>query len=280
MSTQDLRSDVDRLRPSETEPTNVPTDGGAPPADSPGAVGLPPRRRRWWRIALWVLGPVLALVLVAAGLAVLTARRSFPEFDGRLAVAGLAEPVTVYRDSYGVPQVYAGTEADLFMAQGYVHAQDRFWEMDYHRHLSAGRLAEMFGAPLVSTDTFLRTLGWRRAAAAEWSVLSPQTRANLRAYADGVNAWIADHGSSAATAAKSLEYGLLSLRNSGYTVENWDPVDSLAWLKAMAWDMRNNMDAEMIRSTLLANGLSRAMTVARVERACFSSAAAPGRAPA
>jgi penicillin G amidase len=247
VSTQDLRSDTDRLSPSETEPTGVRIDGS----------GIPPRRR-WRRVALWVLGLLLALVLVATGLSVWTVRRSFPELDGRLAMTGLAQPVTVYRDSYGVPQVYAGTEADLFMALGYVHAQDRFWEMDFRRHLTAGRLAEMFGPSLVSTDAFVRTLGWRRAAAAEWSILAPRTRADLRAYADGVNAWIADHGGRAITAAKSLEYGILGVQNSGFTVEKWDPVDSLAWLKAMAWDMRSNMDAEMIRSTLLAYGLSRA----------------------
>ena len=81
-----------------------------------------------------------------------------------LVVDGLTAPVTVIRDDLGVPQLYADGLEDLFAAQGYVHAQDRFWEMDVHRHITAGRLSEMFGESQVTTDSFLRTFGWRRIA--------------------------------------------------------------------------------------------------------------------
>ena len=84
--------------------------------------------------------------------------------------------VTVRRDRYGVPQLYADTAEDLFTAQGYVHAQDRFWQMDVRRHITAGRLAELFGEDQVERDTFLRTLGWRRVAEEELAILSPETR--------------------------------------------------------------------------------------------------------
>ena len=200
---------------------------------------------------------VVVLALVASGLVLWSVRRAFPEYGGKLALPGLKAPVTVYRDSFGIPQVYASSETDLFMAQGYVHAQDRFWEMDFRRHVTSGRLAELFGASQVPTDAFLRTLGWRRVAEQEWRILSPETRSYLQAYADGVNAWIAEHGGRSASGAKSLEYSVLGLQNPGYTVENWDPIDSIAWLKAMAWDLRGNMSEEIGRAVLLAAGLSR-----------------------
>lgn len=225
------------------------------PVDAP----TPGRRwpRRLKRALRWTLVVVCVLALVAAGLSIWSVRRSFPEYGGTLDVRGLEAPVTVDRDASGIPQIYARSEADLFLAQGYVHAQDRFWEMDFRRHMASGRIAEMFGEPYVATDAFIRTLGWRRVAEQEWRLLSRSTKTALRAYADGVNAWIADHGGRAATAEKSLEYGLLGVQNPDYTVEPWDPIDSLAWMKAMAWNLRSNMDDEMIRATLLAYGLSR-----------------------
>ncbi|WP_307827609.1 penicillin acylase family protein [Planomonospora sp. ID82291] len=238
-------------------------DGTRPEAgpEPPGPGTVPGRRgglgRRLRRVARWTGAVVAVLALVASGLAVWSVRRGFPQHDGRSPLPGLSAPVTVFRDAYGVPQVYAGSAADLFRAQGYVTAQDRFWEMDYRRHLTSGRLAELFGPSLVPTDAFLRTLGWRRTAEREWRRISPEARSHLRAYADGVNAWIAANGAAAASGAKSLEYTVLGLQNPGYTVEPWDPVDSLAWLKAMAWELLGNMDAEIDRSLLLAQGLSR-----------------------
>ncbi len=102
---------------------------------------------------------IVVLALVATGLVVWSVRRAFPDMDGELSLPGLSGPVTVYRDSHGIPQIYAATAEDLFRAQGYVHAQDRFWEMDFRRHVTAGRLSELFGPGQVGTDAFLRTLG-------------------------------------------------------------------------------------------------------------------------
>ncbi len=218
-------------------------------------------RRSPWRfigkISLWLLGVVLTLALVATGLVIWSVRRAFPEHGGEIKLPGLSAPVAVYRDSYGIPQVYARTPGDLFTAQGFVHAQDRFWEMDFRRHVTSGRLSELFGADQVPTDAFLRTLGWRRVAEQEWPLLSNETRGFFEAYADGVNAWIAATGGAQSSGAKSLEYTVLGLSNGDYTVEPWTPVDSLAWLKAMAWDLRGNMESEIGRAVLLANGLTR-----------------------
>ena len=117
---------------------------------------------RWRRIALWAGVSVVTLALVALVGAVWTVRSAFPVYDGQLRLAGLSAPVTVYRDAQAIPQVYAHSADDLFTAQGYVHAQERFWEMDFRRHLTAGRLAELFGRAQVQTDRYLRTMGWRR----------------------------------------------------------------------------------------------------------------------
>ncbi|HEV7933634.1 MAG TPA: penicillin acylase family protein [Actinomadura sp.] len=157
-----------------------------------------------------------------------TVRRSFPERDGRLTVKGLGADATVRRDRWGVPQIYADTAGDLVRAQGYVHAQDRFWEMDFRRHVTAGRLSELFGRATLDTDRVVRTLGWRRVAERELGLLRPETRRYLEAYAGGVNAWLSAHPD---TASQSLEYAVLGLRRTGYAPEPWTPVDSLAWLR-------------------------------------------------
>jgi penicillin amidase len=191
---------------------------------------------------------VLALVLaVAAGAFVTwTVRRSFPQRDGVVSLPGLGGRVTVYRDEHGVPQLWADSADDLFLAQGYVHAQDRFWEMDFRRHVTAGRLSELFGPDQLDTDRFVRTLGWRRVAEQELPLLDDRTREYLQAYADGVNAYLAGRSGSQL----SLEHGLLALTNRSYRVERWTPADSVAWLKAMAWDLRSNLDEEYQRADL------------------------------
>jgi penicillin amidase len=195
---------------------------------------------------------VLLLVVGASG--VWAVRHALPEYDDEVTVPGLGQQVTVYRDDHGIPQLYAANADDLFRAQGYVHAQERFWEMDFRRHVTSGRLSELFGAGQVDTDKFLRTMGWRHVAEQEWSLISPESRQYLQDYADGVNAYLAGHGESAI----SLEYSVLKLTNSGYAIEKWDPVDSLAWLKAMAYDLWGNVSDEIERATLLADGLSQA----------------------
>jgi penicillin amidase len=197
---------------------------------------------------------ILALVLGAGGafyfksyLPNTVAKQSFPQIDGEIQVTGLEGPVDVYRDSMGIPHIYAASARDLFFAQGYVHAQDRFWQMDAWRHIGSGTLSEMFGSAQVETDTFLRTLGWRVTAEAEWEALGPDSRAILQAYTDGVNAYLKDHSGTAL----SLEYAILGLLSPDYKIEPWTPVNSLTWGKAMAWDLRGNMDEEITRAVLL-----------------------------
>ncbi len=175
------------------------------------------------------------------------APQSFPQIDGEIQLEGLDDEVNIYRDTMGIPHIYAATSHDLFFAQGYVHAQDRFWQMDAWRHIGSGELSEMFGEGQLETDSFLRTLGWRKTAEAEWEGLDSNTKAMLQAYADGVNAYLADHHDTAV----SLEYAVLGLLSPDYVIEPWEPVHSLTWGKAMAWDLRGNLGEEIERAELL-----------------------------
>lgn len=207
-----------------------------------------PRTRRHRGVSLLVglLVTVLVLAVVAAGLGWWTVHRSFPTTNGTIEVPGLTAPATVLRDDAGIPQLYAESDHDLFLAQGYVHAQDRFWEMDFRRHVTAGRLAELFGESQVETDAFIRTLDWRGIAEQEYGMLDEPTRAYYDAYAEGVNAYLAERSG----AELSLEYAVLDLQNPGYSPEPWSGVDSIAWLKAMAWDLRSNLGDEIDRALL------------------------------
>jgi len=196
---------------------------------------------------------ILAIVLGAAGtfyfksyLPNTVAPKSFPQIEGEIKLEGLNGPVDVYRDNMGIPHIYAATSHDLFFAQGYVHAQERFWQMDTWRHIGSGTLSEMFGKGQVETDTFLRTLGWRRIAEQEYAELDPESKSIIDSYTEGVNAYLDDHD----TTALSLEYAVLGLLSPDYKIEKWTPVNSLTWGKAMAWDLRGNMDEEIERAVL------------------------------
>ncbi|WP_229119713.1 penicillin acylase family protein [Enemella evansiae] len=184
----------------------------------------------------------VALVLAAlASLAVVTIRESFPQTEGSTTVTPLANPVTVLRDARGVPQIYADTPEDLFAAQGWVSAQDRFFEMDFRRRVTAGRLAEWFGPSQVATDRYVRTLGWRRVAEQEFAMLSSSSRRYLESYAAGVNAYLTSRQPSDL----GVEYTILGLQGRGARPEPWSGVDSLAWLKAMAWQLDGNRTSEI-----------------------------------
>src|SRR5690606_25889065 len=174
--------------------------------------------------------------------------RSFPETSGEVTLKGLQKNVTVQRDDLGIPTITASTTDDLFFAQGFTHAQDRFFEMDFRRHVTSGRVAEMFGESQVATDTFLRTLGWHKIAEQEVEALDDTTRGYYDAYAAGVNAYL----SSRSGAELSLEYAVLGMQNPDYRPEPWEPADSVAWLKAMAWDLRTNIEDETDRALLAA----------------------------
>ncbi|RPE43210.1 penicillin amidase [Streptomyces sp. Ag109_O5-1] len=223
----------------------MPPNTTATTGDKPGKSG----RKKGRKARLIVLVLVLAIIggiAYGAYWSISTVRASFPQTKGSITIKGLSGPVTVKRDGYGIPQIYASTDEDLFMAQGYVQAQDRFYEMDVRRHMTSGRLSEMFGKGQVKNDEFLRTLGWDRVAKKEYDTkLSAATKKYLQAYSEGVNAYLA--GKDAEDI--SLEYAALGFVND-YKPEQWTPVDSVSWLKAMAWDLRGNMQDEIDRALM------------------------------
>ena len=199
----------------------------------------------------WIRRIFVVLLVLAAAIAIVgffLVRRSFPQVEGEITAAGLTGDVEIVRDDDGVPHIYAGNEHDLFFAQGYVHAQDRFWQMDFWRHIGAGRLSEMFGDSQVDTDLFLRTLDFTGIAEEELEMLDSDQRAILDAYAEGVNAYIQDRSPSQI----SLEYAILPLQASGYEIQPWTPVNTLTWAKVMSWDLSWNMLQEIDRAVLSA----------------------------
>jgi penicillin amidase len=223
----------------------MPPNTTASTGDKPGKSG----RKKGRKARLIVLVLVLAIIggmAYGAYWSISTVRASFPQTTGTITLQGLSGPVDVKRDGYGIPQIYASSPQDLFMAQGYVQAQDRFYEMDVRRHMTSGRLSEMFGKGQVKNDEFLRTLGWDRVAQQEYDTkLSASTKKYLQAYSAGVNAYL--KGKDAKDI--SLEYAALGFTND-YTPAAWTPVDSVAWLKAMAWDLRGNMQDEIDRALM------------------------------
>jgi penicillin amidase len=179
---------------------------------------------RWLRGSLWALMGLLLLAALAAGV---YTTRAMPTVDGQISVAGLQQPVRIERDPHGIPTLKAQNQHDLLFALGFVHAQDRLWQLETHRRIGAGRLAEAFGEAALESDKFLRALGVRRAAAAQ-------------AYTDGINAVLATQ-----LHARPPEMLIL-----GVQPQPWDPVDSLAWSIMMAYDLGANWSTELLRLRL------------------------------
>ncbi len=200
--------------------------------------------RRVLRFASWL---ALLLIVLLAGF-YLYLRQSLPKTEGEIRLAGLGETVEVLRDRYGIPHLFAASLADASFALGFVHAQDRLWQMEMGRRIAAGRVAEIVGPGALETDRFLRTLGVRRAAEANLHTLDTETRQLLQAYAAGVNAFLATDP------VLPPEFWL-----TGARPEPWTPADSVSWVKMMAWDLGHNWRDELLRMRL-----SKTLPLARI----------------
>ena len=197
---------------------------------------------------LIIAAGIIIVLAVTAGLSALAFyRQALPRTTGTMRLEGLQKPVKIYRDKQGVPHVYAETAVDLFFAQGYIHAQERFWQMEFWRRIGAGRLSEYFGPETLDTDIYLRTMGFTRIAEAEYRAMEPDAKRILESYAAGVNAWI----NSRSPAQLGLEFGLLQLQGIKLNIEPWTPVHSLTWAKMMAQDLSFNMTAELYMVDLI-----------------------------
>ncbi|MBB4285397.1 penicillin acylase family protein [Roseospira goensis] len=184
------------------------------------------------------VGAVVALV----GFGVVTVWRTLPPAEATVALGdALAAPVEVIRDAHGIPTIRAQSLRDATVALGYLHAQDRLWQMEAMRRLGAGRMAEVLGAPVVGLDRFMRTLGLYRAAEAQWTILDEETRAAARAYAAGVNALIADPPGGLPVA----------FRLAFHAPEPWTPVDSMVWQRFMGLQLSGNWHDELLTLRLL-----------------------------
>ncbi|MEE8569166.1 MAG: penicillin acylase family protein [Anaerolineales bacterium] len=211
-------------------------------------------RLRRLLIFLFIILIILVVALSVFGFIIV--RRSFPQTEGVIQLSGLDAQVEVYRDSFGIPHIYASTSHDLFMAQGFVHAQDRFWQMEFWRRAGAGRVSEILGESALSSDRFIRTVGWHRTAAQELDLLIPEVRAVVDAYAEGVNAYI-----GANQGRLGLEFTVLGLTGVKYEPEPWTPLNTLTWAKMMAWDLGGNMNDELTHAHIAARLGSSAVSV-------------------
>ena len=192
--------------------------------------------RIFLRISLYL---ALLLVVVATS-GYVWLRQSLPQLDGALALSGLKAKVDIVRDRHGVPHIYAGSVEDAHFALGFVHAQDRLWQMEMSRRIGGGRMSEILGPATLDADKFLRTLGVRRAAEATLKNLSAESRTLLDAYAAGVNAFLGERRGPLPP-----EFLL-----TGAMPEPWQAADSVAWVKMMAWDLGTNWRSEMLRLRL------------------------------
>jgi penicillin amidase len=195
---------------------------------------------KWLLRALLVLA---AAAIIVGGAGYLWLRQSLPEIDGEAAAPGLAREVEVVRDRWGVPHVYAQSQAEAAYGLGYAHAQDRLWQMEMQRRIAAGRLSEALGASTLETDRFLRALDFYRRVERAWPKLAPEVQAALEAYAAGVNAYLATRSGPW----RPLPPEFLIL---GVEPEPWRPLDSLAVLKLLALDLAGNWTSELLRFRL------------------------------
>ena len=192
----------------------------------------------WIEVVLAVLGVLVVLVF---GSYQVIFRRPLPRVSGKIEVAGLHAPVEIRRDKRGVPHIRAGDRVDGAFAVGFVHAQDRLWQMELHRRIAAGRLSEMVGKQGIPVDQLMRKVGLRRVSEAEWHVTqaSGELRTLLEAYTAGVNAAMADRPLAA-------EFVILRHRP-----EPWQPEDCLAVGRLLSFTQSGNWEAQLIRMRML-----------------------------
>ena len=197
------------------------------------------RRTFWRRLGRYLAGLLAVLTLAAVG-GCLWLRTSLPQTSGTLRLAGIAAPVEILRDGHGIPHIRAETDGDAYFALGFVHAQDRLFQMEFMRRLGAGRLSELVGRSTLSLDRRMRILGLYRLAEAAFAQLGPEPRSAFLAYARGVNAYIETHPGV-------LAPELVAISGSP---EPWRPADSLVWARIMAMLLSGNFWNEALRARL------------------------------
>jgi len=174
------------------------------------------------------LGVVL-LLLIGGGLllGVYFLNKSIPEYEGSEHVSNITAAIQIDRDEHAIPHISAHTDADAYYALGFVHAQDRLFQMEFTRRIGQGRLSEMFGKKTYLLDAWSRTIGFARIAEEMWKKASPKTQQLLTAYSNGVNNYIENHRSNL-----GFEFDAMNAQP-----EKWRPQDCLLIGRLMAWEM-------------------------------------------
>ncbi|KGP71607.1 penicillin acylase family protein [Pontibacillus yanchengensis] len=201
--------------------------------------------KRWQKVSLIFLGVFIVLIISALIFVNGYINRSLPQIEGNVSLAGLTETVEVIRDGQGVPHINANTDRDLFMAQGYIQAQDRLFQMDMARRQASGRLSELAGEVALERDKYFRTLGLRRAAEKSYQSYSEDAKQVMEWYATGVNRFIEQAKSSNSL---PIEFTLM-----GGEPEKWTPIDSLTIGKYMAFDLGGHWERQAFNYFLLQN---------------------------
>jgi len=195
------------------------------------------------RILLRILAALVLLIVLAGAGLYFYLRQSLPQTSGQLVVSGVAGPVDIVRDADAIPHIFASTKADALFGLGYVHAQDRLWQMEFQRRIGHGRLSEIFGDATIPQDRFLRTVGFGRAARSAWDRLPDEARQQITAYCAGVNAFIGTHHGRLLPP----EFTLLRFEPEPFTGP-----DVMVWVKMMAWDLSANYTLELMRHDIAA----------------------------
>ncbi len=201
------------------------------------------KKKKWKKRVLITTGIIIIILLITLFFVNAYINRSLAQVDGEIDLAGLQNEVTVVTDEQGVPHISATTEHDLYMAQGYVQAQQRIFQMEMSRRQASGTLSEIVGTAAVDNDKYFRTLGLRRAAEKSYELYTDESKAVLQSFADGVNAYIKE-----ATEENSLpiEFTLM-----GSKPAEWTPLDSLTIGKYMAFDLGGHWESQAFNHYLL-----------------------------
>ena len=197
-----------------------------------------------FRWLLRIFTGLIVLGLAGTALAYWILSRSLPDYDEDFTLEGLTAPVEILRNNNNVPHIFAGTEADAFYALGFVHAQDRLWQMTMFRRTAQGRLSEIFGQRTVKIDELLRRLDLYTLAKSSVEAQDDRTKAALAAYAAGVNAWIGQVNAGA-RGRGAPEFFFFSNE-----IAAWSPADSVAIMKLMALQLSAHLEDEVQRAQL------------------------------
>ncbi|MHA1444662.1 MAG: penicillin acylase family protein, partial [Candidatus Hodarchaeales archaeon] len=182
-----------------------------------------------------VIGKILRFALTQIS------KRRLPIIDGQLQLPGLKEQVEIIRDKWGVPHIYANNEYDLFFAQGFVQAQDRFWQLEINRRTANGTLSEVFGEIAIDTDRTARTFGFARLGRIDYENADKEIKEAIQAFTDGINAFL-DHPKSKLP----VEFTLIR-----HKPDPWTPYDSCAFTRVMLWQLSHAWYGEIVRAKII-----------------------------